>query len=157
MRISKYFIVINSHPTPLLQRPLKDSTLNVTFPWMYGQRDDRFMIRNKNLNINMNSISLWCFLPVFIGNRKSASSQGICENPTTRVICFVLFCFLFCFLFTLFYDPGFCIWGPAGRILTFTDITLWPCLVMVSIPSSTLKHLLDAQKWVLRDRRKGKE
>lgn len=50
---------MNSHPTPVSQRPFKDNKLKVTFSWMYGQRDGKFMIRmirhkNPNANINFN-------------------------------------------------------------------------------------------------------
>lgn len=50
---------MNSYPTPELQRPFKDNKVKVTFPWMYAQRDDKFMFRNKNPGININFI--FCF------------------------------------------------------------------------------------------------
>lgn len=91
------------------------------------------------------------FLPVTIGNRKlhvcrtSAKTQPI-------VFCFVFF--VFDFVFVLFYDPVFSMWGPADKILIFTVITLWPCQVLVNIPTSTPKHLLDAQTvfWEMKEK-----
>lgn len=93
---------MNSHHTPVLQRPFKDSKLKVTFSWIHGQRDDKFMPGNMNADINTKSILSFFFLTYYHRKWKTTSRQGICENPTNWGV-LVLF-----FVFILFYDPVFC-------------------------------------------------